>query len=187
MSELSDQQTQEKIPERQPKENDKVKEPENAKEIKTFTYTFVVFAVFLIIIGIITLSVSFNIDQSITNNQKDCTSKELRNANIGVMITSTIIICFSVSYIGCVTRCDCKQLKNISKYATGNPILFSISLIILGLVLIIFGTIISTNSKECSDVKSNSKYIWGMGTFVLLLGIVMITMSMLKNRKKSSP
>lgn len=156
-----------------------LKEPE-----KTKTYTFVIFAVFLIIIGIITLLISFNIDKTINDNQKDCTSKDLRNSNIGVMITSTVLVCLSASYIGCITRCDCKQLKNIDKYVTGNPTYFSMLLMILGIVLIAFGSIISKNSDKCSDVKSKSKYIWGMGLFVLLISIVMIVLCFLKNKKK---
>lgn len=141
------------------------------------------FALINFIIGIIVLIISLGIDRQITENK--CVDKDLRNANIGIMLTSTILTCLSASYIGCFMKCtDCfaktPSPTGEETSVTGNAVFFNILSIILGIILIVFGSIIASKSKTCLKVKSHSTYIWGLGIFVCvvslsILGIRLVT------------
>lgn len=153
------------------------------------SYTYPLFALFNFIIGIIILLVSLKIDNLITVNS--CTDKDLRNANVGIMLTSTILTCLSASYIGCFVRCkDCfaKNPKETSenKSVTGSPIFFNILSIVLGIVLIVFGSIIHGKSKNCKDVGTNSNYIWGLGLAITLSSFIILGISIFKDKSKKA-
>jgi NADH:ubiquinone oxidoreductase subunit 5 (subunit L)/multisubunit Na+/H+ antiporter MnhA subunit len=155
---------------------------------KNISYGYPLFALFNFIVGIIILLVSLKIDNLITNNS--CTDKDLRNANIGIMLTSTILTCLSASYIGCFIRCkDCFS-KNSKKTTetnsvTASPIFFNVLSIILGIILIIFGSIINSKGKSCKDVSSNSNYIWGLGLTITSVSLVLLGINMFKKIKNS--
>jgi hypothetical protein len=147
--------------------------------------SYPLFALFNFIIGIIILLVSLKIDNLITINS--CTDKDLRNANIGILLTSTILTCLSASYIGCFVRCkDCfsKNSKTTeTNSVTGSPIFFNILSILLGIILIIFGSIINSKGKNCKDVSSNSNYIWGLGLAITLISFALLSIRIYKKYK----
>lgn len=156
---------------------------------KIISYAYPLFALFNFIVGLIILLVSLRIDNLITINS--CTDKDLRNANIGIMLTSTILTCLSASYIGCFVRCKECFAKNAKetpeqKSVTGSPIFFNILSLILGIILIIFGSIINSKGKNCKNVSSNSNYIWGLGLTISIISLGVLSIGLYKKIKKTS-
>jgi uncharacterized membrane protein len=129
-----------------------------AKNINVLVDKNSMFMAVMLILGIIFLYLSNKIKNEI---QANCASDKLRNANLGVMISSVILITLSICYFIATTRCDCGDLQTYT-------LIYSSISFIIGIVMIVLGTVIASESKNnCETESSNS--IWQLGIVIVLV------------------
>lgn len=151
----------------------------SSKNFTSNTLLQVIFVVLVIIIGIVTLISSLSIHNKILNNPKNCMNKNLYNSNSLIMILSTLIISFSISYLIFIfiLKCSCKNSSPINLY-----ILFTLILILLGISIFINGIIIHQKANKC-DIKGSSSAILSLGLFILISGIILFIYNLINIKK----
>ena len=113
----------------------------------------------IFIIGIILTVVAWDIDNKIEKLQ--CTSSSLKTSNKLVLTIGITFIVSSLSFYGCTMKCG-DNIKGV------HYMVYLVALFILGIVLIVLGSIISSNSvKECANAGSPA-IIWTLGVFMVL-------------------
>jgi hypothetical protein len=126
------------------------------------TYNHVFMAI-IFAIGAILTTVTWDIDAKIED--KNCSSTTLKTVNKLGLIIGVILMTSSISFFGCSYRCqNVLGGYNLATYIG--------TLCMLGIVLIILGTIISASSIDnCSNAGSPAS-IWGLGTIIVLSCII---------------
>ena len=133
------------------------------------------FMIIIFFIGIVLFSVAWNIDEKLQNTQ--CTSTSLKTSNKLVLCIGTILILFSLSFFSCSVYCD-------KTFDTGPSLLIHIaSIFVLGILLVIMGSIISTNSINTCVNSGSPTTIWGLGIILVLISLTYFFMKF-KNTKK---
>ena len=117
-----------------------------------------VFYVLFLILGLVTYYISWNIDSSIATST--CKSAALKTSNKILLTISSLLVAISLlSLLGC------------DALSTQNKLIYSSITIILGLLLIILGSIIVANSGKDSSCSraSGEGAVW-----VIVFGIIII-------------
>lgn len=118
-----------------------------------------IFMMLILIIGLILFFVSWDIDNKLQNS--DCKSTSLKTCNKIVLCISVALIVSSISFFRCSTK------VNISS-GSGKINLYTLFMFLFGVVLIVLGSIISTQSVGVCVNSYNITSIWGLGAFIVL-------------------
>jgi uncharacterized membrane protein len=140
----------------------------------------IVFTVVVFLLGVWMLFSGFVIDNAINTNK--CVDKDLRNTNMAVIVSSSMLIAVSASYLSCVTICNCGAGSGKITMALNNPTVFSMMCVLVGVFLIICGSIISAKGSGCNTVQKHATSIWIPGIIVCLIGIGRMGMHFYKKR-----
>ena len=101
----------------------------------------------------------------------------ISTSNKLVLCIGTILIVFSLSFFSCSVYCD-------KTFDTGPSLLIHIaSIFVLGILLVIMGSIISTNSINTCVNSGSPTTIWGLGIILVLISLTYFFMKF-KNTKK---
>lgn len=117
-----------------------------------------VFFSFVFVLGLLLAYSGQKVKTSLSHK---CQNKAIKNSIDGVLYISAICIVSSLAYLICISRCNCTSAKT---FGTELYILF---VLVLGIVLIIFASIIKGGADECESSEAI--------TVVLVLGILMTT------------
>ena len=119
-----------------------------------------IFMASLFIIGIMLTIVSWDIDTKLEDSL--CKSKSLKTSNKIVLCIGITLMVSALSFYSCSTSCD-------SVIAGVHYVYYIILMFILGIILIVLGSIISSESSkvECVNTASPS-IIWGLGLIIVL-------------------
>ena len=119
-----------------------------------------IFMASLFIIGMILTIVSWDIDTKLEDSL--CKSKSLKTSNKIVLCIGMILMVSALSFYTCSTSCD-------SVIAGVHYIYYIILMFILGILLVVLGSIIASESSkvECINTGSTS-IIWGLGLIIVL-------------------
>jgi hypothetical protein len=126
---------------------------------------FKVVAMLMLGLGIWLLISCFAIDNEISKT--NCKDKNLRNANMASVVTSSMLIAISLSFFACSMACDCSGTSNL---LISNPYLFCSALLILGVMLIVYGSVISSKGSKCGSVDKYAQIIWISGILITTVG-----------------
>lgn len=125
---------------------------------KTSTYTSI-FMISIFIIGIILTVVGWDIDKKIED--KKCTSTALKTANKLIYTIGIVFIVSSLSFYACTFKCG----DNIQGV---HHMVYLVMLFLLGILLIVLGSVVQANSKdECAN-SGNPTIIWTLGVIIVL-------------------
>ena len=119
-----------------------------------------IFMTILLFIGLILIGISWNIDSNLSTT--NCKSYSLKTANKFVMIIGVMFFTSSICFFGCTSKCS-TVIKEF------NFMIYVLSMFVLGVILIILGSIISAQSNsvaECSTADATS--IWVLGLLIVL-------------------
>ena len=121
----------------------------------------VIFMIIIFIIGIILTVVSWDIDAKI--QKLNCQSSSLKTSNKIVLCIGVTFIVSSLSFYVCSTKCG-------SVIRGFNYMFYILTMLLLGIALIVLGSIISSESSkpECQN-SGNPSTIWGLGVIITLL------------------
>jgi len=122
-----------------------------------------VFMGVIFIIGAVLTTVTWDIDAKIENT--DCKSVNLKTANKLALIIGIIFLTSSLSFFGCSSRCE----NVMSGY---NIVTYIIILFLLGILLIVLGSIISASSIDSCANSGSIASIWGLGIAIVLSCII---------------
>ena len=118
-----------------------------------------IFTMLILMIGVILFFVSWDIDNKLQNT--DCKSTSLKTCNKIVLCVSVALIVSSLSFF--------KTASKLSVSSGSNKInLYTIFMFLFGIILIVLGSIISTQSVGLCVNSSNISSIWGLGAFIVL-------------------
>jgi hypothetical protein len=132
--------------------------------------------IIIFFVGIFLIAESITISNKIP---KDCDSNKLRNSNKAILAIGIIFIVSSLSFFICQTSCNCGPEGNKDlNYLVGSSI-------VLSLVLIVLGSIISSESKlkNCGNLNSGS--IWGSGLIIIIVCSLYIGYKFYLNRNQN--
>jgi hypothetical protein len=129
----------------------------------------------MLIMAVVFLGLSNKVKQ---NLQSTCNSDKLRNANLGVMITSVVLLTASLSYFACTARCDCGDLNTYT-------LIYTTLSLTIGIIMIVLGTIIIDESKGTCE-SNNSGTIQKLGIVITILSAGAIGLEMYNKTKKPS-
>jgi asparagine N-glycosylation enzyme membrane subunit Stt3 len=117
-----------------------------------------VFMVIIFIIGIILFIVSWNIESDLESKQ--CTNSDLKTSVKIVLCISIVLIVSSISFFICSSS---KKSPNfgLSFYLA--------TMFILGVTLLVLGTVIDSNSTGTCSTSSNASNIWGIGISLIVV------------------
>jgi hypothetical protein len=121
-----------------------------------------IFMALIFIIGVILTIVSWDIDNKLQN--VPCESSSLKTSNKLVLCIGITFIVSAMSFYGCSNKC--------SNAIVGlHYTVYIIAIFLLGILLIVLGSIISAASTaECSNT-GNPASIWGLGVIMVLSSI----------------
>lgn len=119
------------------------------------------------IIGIVLLSTSTNIQFKL----QKCTNKNVRRANMILLIISSMFIGIAISYF--IYRCRSSFIGEK---------MYLMFLFALGLTLIGLGSTMITqaNVAGCKNIKDDVSFITGFGAFISLISFVLLLMNLRK-------
>ena len=118
-----------------------------------------IFTMLILMIGVILFFVSWDIDNKLQNT--DCKSTSLKTCNKIVLCVSVALIVSSLSFF--------KSASKLSVSSGSNKInLYTIFMFLFGIILIVLGSIISTQSVGVCVNSYNITSIWGLGAFIVL-------------------
>lgn len=123
------------------------------------------FAVAMLILGLILMGTNFTIDNALKGDK--CDDTQLKQANKGILVMGTIVVVTSLSYLFCQAKCG-----------QGKAVVFETKVyagfcLVLGIVIVVLASIIQSRAKTvhtCSDAKAQT-------TIITVLGYVMIVFS----------
>ena len=118
-----------------------------------------IFMMLILIIGLILFFVSWDIDNKLQNT--DCKSTSLKTCNKIVLCISVALIVSSVSFFNCAKK------VNVTS-GSAKIDLYTVFMFLFGIVLIVLGSIISTQSVGVCVNSYNITSIWGLGAFIVL-------------------
>ena len=122
------------------------------------TYNHVFMGV-IFTIGAVLTTVSWDIESKLEDTT--CTSSSLKTANKLALVIGIIFITSSLSFFGCSFNCQ----SVMSGYSLG---VYIMTLFLLGILLIVLGSIISSASIDnCMNTGSPAS-IWGLGLLIVL-------------------
>ena len=110
-------------------------------------------------IGAVLTTVSWDIEAKLENTP--CNSSSLKTANKLALVIGIIFITSSLSFFGCSYNCQ----SVMTGYNLGT---YLISLFLLGIMLIVLGSIISASSVDACMNTGSPASIWGMGLLIVL-------------------
>lgn len=134
-----------------------------------------IFMLLIFVIGLILTSISWDIDSKLQDT--DCKSVNLKTSNKLVLIIGVIFITSSLSFYGCYSRCENIMLGF-------NMLSYVMLLSLLGIVLIVLGSIISASSINSCQNNSYTESIWGLGLGIVLSCILYIYFQYKNNVKR---
>jgi hypothetical protein len=117
------------------------------------------FMAVIFIIGLIVTSASWDIDAKLQDTK--CNSSSLKTANKLALVIGVIFITSSLSFFGCSSRCQ-------SVMSGLNITIYISTLLLLGIILIVLGSIISAASIDTCTNDGNPISIWGLGVIIVL-------------------
>ena len=119
-----------------------------------------VFMTVLLFVGLILITISWNIDNNLETT--NCKSTQLKTTNKLVMIIGTAFFVSALSFFGCSQRCGNVLMGcNVGVY-----VLF---MTLLGITLIILGAIISSQSSMPGCSMADATSIWVLGIVIVLV------------------
>ena len=116
--------------------------------------------ILIFMVGLVLLFLSWNIDYTL--EQTDCKSSLLKTSNKLVLCISVAMIVSSLSFFTCVVKTE----KSFGSSTLGSYISI---MFILGIVLIILGSIISSESVGQCESTENSSSILGTGLVIVVI------------------
>lgn len=130
----------------------------------------------MLVIGLIFFYMASRVRSEI---QAQCDSDKIRNATTGVMITATILIMASISYFVCVSKCG-SGCGDTEMYSMA----YSSFALLLGIVMIVLGSIISAESKgPCTATAAGG--IWQLGVVIIIASLVSLYMDVSGDVKRA--
>ena len=124
------------------------------------------FAVAMLVLGVLLMLTNFQIDNALKGDK--CDDTQLKNCNKGILIMGTVAVVASLSYLMCQARCS-----------GGQSVVFETEMyagfcLALGIVIVVLASIIQSRAKavtpQCSDAKKHT-------TLITILGSVMIVVA----------
>ena len=116
---------------------------------------------FSLVLGILLMYFSFDIDSKIPNT---CKSRTVRDANKGLLILGMLFVATSLAMLGAPLVCDCSKL-NVGE---GPSEVYAGFILLLSIVLIILSSLIR-KSNDCYVDSSSPGIVLGIGIIMLLL------------------
>lgn len=128
----------------------------------------------IFIIGIVLTIISWDIDAKI--QKLNCPSSSLKTSNKIVLCIGVTFIVSSLSFYLCSSKCG-------SVIRGFNYMIYVVSMLLLGIVLIVLGSIISGESSkpECAN-SGNYSTIWGLGVVIVILCLSFLYMRYKDNK-----
>ena len=128
------------------------------------------FMIFMLLLGIILIYVGWNVDTSL----KDCTSNAVKVSSKLVLVLGSALIAFSLAYFKCASSCETKDY---------GMAIYLILTAILGIFLIVIGSIITAGSHQTLCQNKNANVVWIIGVIMLLSSAFVIYQNMEANPK----
>ena len=115
-------------------------------------------------IGLVLTTVAWDIESKL--EKKNCLSSSLKTSTKLCLMIGVIFITSSISFFGCSYKCG----SVMGGYSIG---VYIITLFVLGIILIVLGSLISASSST-ENCESNSSYssIWAIGVFMVLTCLI---------------
>ena len=135
-----------------------------------------IFMLLLFIFGIFLAVVYTNIDNAIRKMSNP--DNDLQNANKAILVISIMFIVIGFSYLACHRSCNC-DLPN-----TSEPLFYVIFSGLLGIILIVLGSLIQAKSAGNDEIIKNSPILWISGVILALIGIIYIIYNVYSGMKK---
>jgi hypothetical protein len=110
-------------------------------------------------IGAVLTTVSWDIESKLEDTP--CKSSSLKTANKLALVIGIIFITSSLSFFGCSYNCQ----SVMSGYNLGT---YLVTLFLLGIILIVLGSIISAASVDSCMNTGSPASIWGLGVLIVL-------------------
>jgi len=129
---------------------------------KQLTYTNI-FRISIFLIGLILFIVAWDIDNKL--QKSPCISTSLKTCNKIVLSIGLIFMSTSASFAICSSKCSNSIYGYSAKVYLG-------SMAVLGITLIILGSIISANSTGLCKDSGNPTIIWGLGALLLVICVI---------------
>uniref|UniRef100_A0A6C0D0R4 Uncharacterized protein n=1 Tax=viral metagenome TaxID=1070528 RepID=A0A6C0D0R4_9ZZZZ len=136
-----------------------------------------IFMLLLFIFGIFLAIVYTNIDNVIRKMPNSNT--DLQNANKAILVISVMFIVIGFSYLACHRSCNC-DLPN-----TSEPLFYVIFSALLGIILIVLGSLIQAKSGGNDEIVKNAPSLWISGVILALIGFIYIIYSGMKKLKSN--
>jgi hypothetical protein len=126
-----------------------------------------IFMLVLFVFGVMLVSIAGLIDKNV---DVSCSSTKLKNANRGVLIIGVTFIVSSLSFVVCRVRCDCGP-------ASGFPLMiYSIFNLVIGLILLVLGSVIHSQSSDKCDIVEYAMVVWGVATIMVVGSLIHLGM-----------
>ena len=145
--------------------SDKVKYSDKADQIMDINKSNMhqhtsIFMIILFIIGVILIVVSWDIDQQLQT--LNCQSRALKTSNKLALSIGIVFATSSLAFYSCSRACG-------SAVSGFHYKIYIIMMFLLGILLIVLGSIIANEStkSECAN-KGNPTIIWGLGTAIVV-------------------
>lgn len=128
------------------------------------------FMLFMLILGIVLIYVGWNVDTSL----KDCTSNSVKVCSKLVLVLGSALIAFSLAYFRCASSCETKDY---------GMAVYLIITALLGIFLIVIGSIITAGSHATLCQNKNANVVWIIGVVMLLSSSFVIWQNLEVNPK----
>ena len=122
------------------------------------------------VLGLFLTLVSFKLSSAIQKSSKCVQQNKLANANRGILVVGIVLFMSSVGYILCKRNCSSES----SPESTSELMYLSFNLV-LGIVIIVLFSIVSSELKKCGAVLSKSDS--ALVTFGILIGVASTVLS----------
>jgi hypothetical protein len=99
-----------------------------------------------LVIGVILMIASAQIDTALRDSQSSCNTTRLQNCNRGLLIISVLLLCLGIGYIGTNFYCECPGTKVAS-------LVYSGVILAIGIVILVLAGIIRSEASDCNKIK----------------------------------
>lgn len=134
----------------------------------------VIFTVLMFIAGVFLFVASWMID-----SQNECRSSKMDKLNRAVMVAGTVLATVSASIGMCHAQCTCTgQASDMTMYSS--------AAFLLGAFMIVMGSMMLVEGKQCEKVKLWCSIIIGVGAVMLVVPITYFAYGLYNKQKSAS-
>jgi len=127
-------------------------------------YLNIIFTILIEILGWILIITNFKIDHIYQDN--NMTNKTIQNCNKGILMLASAFILLPLIFWYAMLMGDCSKITHI-----GGIEMYAVFIALLGITLIVLGSLISTNAGNIQGIKNNSTMIWVLGLIMLFISL----------------